>query len=218
MSVRATDENTAVGLATGRRESDSVKQRTSGTDFKEFLTASSRNIGAGEDNSRIAKTAEILHLEMMRNTLSLGSSANSTSTTGSSGVEALISLLSSAGQKIDLLSKGPESSGVPATTDISASVKSASSSSANDPSLNNIISRAAKRYGVEESLIKAVIKTESNFSRTAVSHAGAQGLMQLMPATAASLGVSDPFNPEQNVMAGTRFLKDMLNRYGGDMD
>ena len=59
---------------------------------------------------------------------------------------------------------------------------------------------------------------ESNFKATAVSSAGAQGMMQLMPATAAGLGVKDSFNPEQNIMGGTRFLKDLLNRYGGDLD
>ena len=92
------------------------------------------------------------------------------------------------------------------------------SGSGTDPSIAAVIGRASHRYGVEESLIKAVIQVESNFKPTAVSPAGAQGLMQLMPATAAGLGVTDSFNPEQNVMAGTRFLKDLLNRYGGDLD
>lgn len=84
--------------------------------------------------------------------------------------------------------------------------------------LEPIIRRASARYGVDGTLIKAVIKAESNFNPNAVSHAGAQGLMQLMPATARSLGVSDSFDPEQNVMAGTRFLADLLKRYNGDLD
>jgi len=84
--------------------------------------------------------------------------------------------------------------------------------------LDPIIAKASKRYGIDGGLIKAVIKAESNFNPQAVSHAGARGLMQLMPATARSLGVNDSFDPEQNVMAGTRFLSDMLHRYNGDVD
>lgn len=84
--------------------------------------------------------------------------------------------------------------------------------------LDPIISKASRKYGVDVGLIKAVIKAESDFNPQAVSHAGARGLMQLMPATANSLGVNDSFDPEQNVMGGTRFLKDLLRRYNGNVD
>ena len=85
-------------------------------------------------------------------------------------------------------------------------------------SIEELVDKASRQYKIDPALIKAVIKAESNFNPRAVSHAGAQGLMQLMPATAKGLGVSDSFNPEQNIMGGTRFLKSLLDRYNGDLD
>jgi soluble lytic murein transglycosylase-like protein len=80
-----------------------------------------------------------------------------------------------------------------------------------------IIREASARYGVDESVIRAVIKQESSFNPEAVSRCGAQGLMQLMPATAQSLGVKDAFNPEENIMAGTRYLKQKLDEFDGNL-
>ena len=71
-------------------------------------------------------------------------------------------------------------------------------------------------YSVDYNLVKAVIKAESNFNPKAVSRAGARGLMQLMPATAAQMGVEDSFNPEENVHGGARYLRELLERYRGD--
>lgn len=83
---------------------------------------------------------------------------------------------------------------------------------------DDIIQRAATAYNIPFSFIKAVIRAESAFDPHAISHAGAQGLMQLMPRTAESLNCSDPFDPEQNIMAGTQFLRVLSNRYNGDIN
>lgn len=83
--------------------------------------------------------------------------------------------------------------------------------------IDEIIKNMATKYDVDEKLIRAVIQQESGFKTTAKSHAGAMGLMQLMPATARSLGVEDPFDAAQNVEGGTKYLKKMLSRYDGDV-
>lgn len=79
------------------------------------------------------------------------------------------------------------------------------------------IRRAADRYQLPESLLRAVIHTESNYNSRALSRVGAMGLMQLMPATARSLGVEKPYDPQQNIFGGARYLRLLANRYGGDM-
>lgn len=79
------------------------------------------------------------------------------------------------------------------------------------------IGEAAEQYGVPFSLIKAIIRAESDFDPSAVSDAGACGLMQIMPETARDLGVVDAFNPRENILAGVRYFKELLTRFHGSM-
>jgi hypothetical protein len=86
-----------------------------------------------------------------------------------------------------------------------------------DCDLDWIIFRAGKRAGVDPRFIHAVIKQESRYDPKATSHVGAQGLMQMMPATAKRFGLKDPFNAAANVEAGTKYLKWLLKRFDGDV-
>lgn len=79
------------------------------------------------------------------------------------------------------------------------------------------IRKAARKYNLRPDLLKGVIRAESNFQVNAVSQAGAQGLMQLMPGTARELGVDNPFDIEQNIDGGARYLRQMLDSFGGDV-
>lgn len=83
--------------------------------------------------------------------------------------------------------------------------------------LDEIFERAAAEYGVDANLLKAVAKAESNFDPSAESSAGAIGIMQLMPGTARGLGVTNAYDPTQNIMGGAKYLSQMLERYDGDV-
>ena len=194
-------------------------------------------LGIGESSSlstseKAKKMAETLNLQMLQSSLSLagGSAADGSDSSGAIPLSPAAALLRAYSANLaagGALSSAPQSSGstmsqlqqLAGEMPVAALAASQPSTSGGDTSwLDPIIAKASQKYGVDVGLIKAVIKAESNFNSQAVSHAGAQGLMQLMPATARSLGVNDSFDPEQNVMAGTRFLKDMLHRYSGNVD
>ena len=87
-----------------------------------------------------------------------------------------------------------------------------------EAAFDDIIEEAAEAYDVPFGFIKAVMRIESAFQTDAISHAGAMGLMQLMPRTAESLGVNDPFDARQNIFGGAKFLRILIDRYDGDIN
>jgi len=191
-----------------------------GSAFARIFAASvGRENPAGGPTGKVAEAAEILRLEMMKSAVSFSvtDSEPATPTIGNS-LKAFLTHYAEESQKTDTAeSKLPQPADrkiapIPPTLDYSRLAGESASR------FDAIIKTAATCYGVQEGLIKAVIKMESDFNPKAVSRAGARGLMQLMPSTAAGLGVKDAFDPEQNIMAGTRFLKDLLVKYGGDLD
>lgn len=89
--------------------------------------------------------------------------------------------------------------------------------SQNHSQYTHLIEAAASRNGLDPALLHAVIQAESSYNPGAVSHKGAMGLMQLMPGTAARYGVTDPYNPEENISGGARYLSDLLNMFDSDV-
>lgn len=116
------------------------------------------------------------------------------------------------------LSNSPSSQFTATPSTLSNPMTDNTSSTHTKTNFDQIISKAAALYNVPEKLIQSVIKQESGFNPNAQSYAGAGGLMQLMPATAKSLGVQDIFNPMENVMGGSKYLSQLLSRYNGNIE
>ncbi len=98
-----------------------------------------------------------------------------------------------------------------------AAIAAANGTLSGDSTYDAYISEASAEYGVPKNLIKAVISCESSFNPNAVSSSGAVGLMQLMPATARSLGVTNSYDPRQNIMGGTKYLSSLIKNFDGDL-
>ena len=115
------------------------------------------------------------------------------------------------------LLRGPHPAEIELDPAETAPEPSVSNNSRGQRDFESIIRDAGNRYGVDPALIRAVIQAESGGDPLAVSLAGARGLMQLMPGTAAELGISNAFDPVENIMGGTKYLSRLLDRYRGDV-
>ncbi len=200
MSIKPTDVLQAISMLeqTGQRSKAGEPQRTG---FNDVLAS----ISTGDSASGLA-LAELCRLQMMRSSISFGEDQDFQ--------ESFSLPLSSlnAYTASSQINDQPQVSPKDTTSDSPKPLPQA------ETPVTDIAHRAAQRYSIDPALVKAVIKAESDFNPSVESPAGAQGLMQLMPGTAQDLGVSDPFDPEQNVMGGTRYLKQLLNKYDGDLD
>jgi soluble lytic murein transglycosylase-like protein len=224
MSVRSVDNLFPQTSESAAWKSASAERSGSAAAFAQLLVSAGKN-GTSQptDSASLTARAELLRLRMMRDALTLDSgSQNSLPAYVGSVPENLFRVVSSYREAAGAMPQ--DSPGLqnevsdPDELFLNAAPDAAAEPHGLPGTIDEIIGKASRRYNIDSGLIKAVIKAESNFNPNAVSSAGARGLMQLMPGTASGLGVTDSFNPEQNVMAGTRYLRQMLDRYNGNLD
>ena len=168
-------------------------RRSSITSFDDMLKAQGR--------TKSTKTSAVKHLDYSADTSKLDRTGSSRTTSSASGT--------STGQS--------QKTNRTVSTGSTSTKKTTSASSMKTTPYDSYFKKAAKKYRVSESLLKAIAKAESNFNERDVSSSGAMGVMQLMPDTARGLGVEDPFDPEQNIMGGAKCIASKLKEYNGDV-
>lgn len=158
----------------------------------------------GFNNSKQANTSNPLFQELLAGLVS-ENNGSSLQTTGGPGA------IASLKPYINALQTASPASALPPVklTKLAESSKS---------DFDDLIQKASDTFNLPVNLIKSVIKQESNFNPNAVSHAGASGLMQLMPETARGLGVKNIFDPAENIFAGVKYLRQMMDRYGDNVE
>lgn len=133
------------------------------------------------------------------------------------GLKTNVTAAASASINANTSESGTSSQGEKVASDSNQTVNNTKKvQSTSQSNIDKAIESASKKFGIDEDLIRAVIKQESGFNQYALSSAGAQGLMQLMPATADSLGVENPFNALDNISGGTRYLRSLMEAFDGN--
>jgi soluble lytic murein transglycosylase-like protein len=163
--------------------------------------------------------ADILEDAKAQKLLEIDAAIAQAKLSGASGLAVNSALAKQLGVDLVSSSASTAASGTDSSTASSSSVSGTSSTGSDlvtTEELNSYFDEASATYGVDEKLLKAVAKAESNFNPSAVSSAGAIGIMQLMPSTAAGLGVSDSFDARENILGGAKYLSQLLNKYNGD--
>lgn len=167
---------------------------------------------------RFRKDSEISFNDTLNNALAINSNSDTASNKG-----ILLSSISTSSSKTPPAAVDKE--GNDRSKDVQRAKVSRSNSTAYIPEdknllmdmINGSIQSASQKYGVDSNLIRAIIKQESSFNPLSLSHSGAQGLMQLMPGTADALKVNDPWDISQNIEGGTKYIKDQLANFNGDI-
>jgi soluble lytic murein transglycosylase-like protein len=163
--------------------------------------------------------AEILEDAKAQKLMEIDAAIAQAKLSGASGLAVNSALARQLGVDLVSSSDSTASSGTDSLSASSTSISGTSSASSDlvtTEELDSYFAEASATYGVDEKLLKAVAKAESNFNPSAVSSAGAIGIMQLMPSTAAGLGVSDSFDARENILGGAKYLSQLLNKYNGD--
>lgn len=182
-----------------------------------------------ENAPSLKEFQKILAEKMNDNSLSSGSSNSVVSgTNNSSSALASISSSGSTSSALSSTSTAGSTSSALSSTSTAGSTSSASKSGSSSvdtglgfsvpSSLESIFQKAAKKYGVDVKILETIGYNESRFQATATSSSGAQGIMQLMPSTAKSYGVTNAYDPEQNIMAGAHIISDKLKEFNGNLD